>query len=138
VYPFGHGLSYASFEYSPPAVTVREQTPGALTVVADLTVANTSGVPGHEIVQLYARRVANPDLDSDLDSEREALRILVDFERVFLDAGESRQVTFEVPQERLEQWSVEKATRFLPAGEYEFEIARSSADPVVGSRLELS
>lgn len=134
VYPFGHGLSYAHFEYGSPAVTVREEMPGALTVAADLTVANTSDVPGHEIVQLYARRVAG----TDLVPEQEALRVLVGFERIHLAAGESRTVTFEIPQERLEQWSVEKSARFLPSGEYDFEFSRSSADPVVSSRLELS
>ena len=134
VYPFGHGLSYATFEYRSPAATVRENAPGALTIVAELAVANTSDVPGHEVVQLYARRVAG----QDLDPEQEPLRVLVGFERVAIGAGESRTVTFEVPQERLEQWSVEKSAKLLPPGEYEFEFSRSSADPVVAVRLELS
>ena len=127
VYPFGHGLSYATFEYSTPAVTVLEKTPGALTVSVEVSVANTSDVAGHEVVQLYARRVGD-----------EELRRLVDFERIPLAAGERRTVGFEVPQERLEQWSVEKAERFLLAGEYEFELGRSSADPAATTRLELS
>jgi beta-glucosidase len=127
VYPFGHGLSYATFEYSTPAVTVREKTPGALTVSVEVSVANTSDVAGHEVVQLYARRMGD-----------EELRRLVDFERIPLAAGESRTVGFEVPQERLEQWSVERAERFLPSGEYEFELGRSSADPAAATRLELS
>ena len=134
VYPFGHGLSYATFEYRSPAATVREETPGALTVVADLTLANTSDVPGHEVVQLYARRAAG----QDLNAEGDPLRVLVGFERIHLGAEESGKVTFEVPQERLEQWSAEKSEKLLPPGEYEFEFSRSSADPAATVRLELS
>ena len=138
VYPFGHGLSYATFEYRSLAATVREETPGALTVVADLTLANTSAVPGHEVVQLYARRIAAQDPSPDPNPESEAARTLVGFERIHLGAGESRKVTFEVPQERLEQWSAEKSAKLLPAGEYEFEFSRSSTDPAATVRLELS
>ncbi|HWG26840.1 glycoside hydrolase family 3 C-terminal domain-containing protein [Actinospica sp.] len=116
VYPFGHGLSYATFEYRDPAVTVRENAPGALTVTAEVGVANTSGVPGHEVVQLYAHRVGDD----------EELRGLVGFERILLAAGESRRVAFEVPLER------------LSSGEYEFEFGRSSEDSAVTARLELS
>ena len=134
VYPFGHGLSYATFEYRSPAATVRERTPGALTVVAEVGVANTSDVPGHEVVQLYARRVAG----QDLDPEQEPLRVLIGFERVLVGPGESRTVIFKVPQERLEQWSIEKSEKLLPAGEYEFEFSRSSEEPAATTRLELS
>jgi beta-glucosidase len=112
---------------------VREETPGALTVVADLTLANTSDVPGHEVVQLYARRVAG----QNQDPEQEPQRILVGFERIHLDPGQSQKLTFEVPQERLEQWSTEKSAKLLPAGNYEFEFSRSSADPAATVRLQL-
>jgi beta-glucosidase len=115
VYPFGHGLSYATFAFRNPAVTVRENAPGALTVSAEVSVANTSGVPGHEVVQLYVRR------DGD-----EELRKLVGFERIHLAAGESRRVTFEVPGER------------FSAGQYEFEFSRSSEDPAVTAQVEFS
>jgi beta-glucosidase len=95
---------------------VRENGPGALTVSAEISVANTSDVAGHEVVQLYARRVGG-----------EELRSLVGFERVLVGAGERRRVTFEVPEERL-----------VAAGEYEFEFGRSSVDVPVLTRLELS
>ena len=110
VYPFGHGLSYATFEYSDPEIR-----PGALTVAAEVTVANTSPTAGHEVVQLYARH-----------QDGEALRALVGFERISVAPGESRRVTFEVPRERLR------------AGKYEFEFSRSSERPVVTAQLELS
>jgi beta-glucosidase len=133
VYPFGHGLSYATFEYRSPAATVREETPGALTVVADLTLANTSDVPGHEVVQLYARRVAGQNQDPARGAAHPR--------RLRTDSPRRRRepnVTFEVPQERLEQWSHRSPRSCCPAGNYEFEFSRSSADPAATVRLELS
>ncbi|HET9169778.1 MAG TPA: glycoside hydrolase family 3 C-terminal domain-containing protein, partial [Actinospica sp.] len=116
IYPFGHGLSYASYQLSDPAVVLRKNGPGALTVSAEVSVANTSDVAGHEVVQLYARRVGGTEL-----------RSLVGFDRIRVDAGDSRRVTFEVPPE------------LLRTGEYEFEFGRSSADPdAIVTRLELS
>lgn len=115
VFPFGHGLTYATFAFNNPAATLREKAPGALTVSAEVAVANTSDVPGHEVVQLYARREGD-----------EALRGLVGFERVFLAAGESRTVAFEVPRDR------------LASGTYEFEFSRSSEDCAASVRVELS
>ena len=112
---------------------MRDEDSGAFTIVAELTVTNTSDVSGHEVVQLYARRVAG----QGFDPEHEALRSLVGFERITLAPGESRTVTLEVPQTRLERWSVEKAAAFLPAGYYEFEFSRSSADPAATTRLIL-
>jgi beta-glucosidase len=116
VYPFGHGLSYATFQYSHPAVTVQENAPGALTVSAEVSVANTSGVPGHEVVQLYARRVGDD----------EELRRLVGFERFLLAAGSSRRVAFEVPRDR------------LGTGAYEFEFSRSSEDAAATAQMDLA
>ena len=133
IYPFGHGLSYATFEYRSPAATVREETPGALTVVAEITLANTSDVPGHEVVQLYARRTAGQNQDPEQDPQR----ILVAFNRIQLEPGQSQKLTFKVPQERLEQWDTEKSKKLLPAGAYEFEFSRSSTAPAATVRLEL-
>jgi beta-glucosidase len=133
VFPFGHGLSYATFMYTAPTAIVRDEDSGPFTIVAELTVTNTSDVPGNEIVQLYARRVAG----QGLDPEYEPLRSLVGFERITLAPGESRTVTLEVPQARLEQWSVDKAAAFLPTGYYEFEFSHSSADPAATTRLIL-
>ncbi|MBR7825204.1 glycoside hydrolase family 3 C-terminal domain-containing protein [Actinospica sp. MGRD01-02] len=127
VYPFGHGLTYATFDYSTPAVAVREILPGSLTLSAEVSVANTSGTAGHEVVQLYVRREGG-----------EARRALVGFDRIRLEPGESRRIAFDVPRERFAQWSPERSERFLPPGEYVFEFARSSEDAAAVARVELS
>ena len=125
-YPFGHGLSYTAFEYGDPVATVLKQELGALTLTVSLSVANIGGADGHEVVQLYVRR------------GMEELPILVGFERVFLAAGETKAVAFEVQREQIERWSEADGRYFLPEGEYEFEVGRSSADLPVSTRVELS
>jgi beta-glucosidase len=134
VYPFGHGLSYAAFEYGAPSATLREEVPGALTVAVNLTVANTGTISGHEVVQLYARRIgAAPD-----GAPAEPNRILAGFERILLAPGERRELTFEVPGEALARWD-EAADAFSPArGEYVFEAGRSSADLPVRTSMDFS
>jgi beta-glucosidase len=134
LYPFGHGLSYTTFEYSDPNAQVQAEGPGAFTVTVNLDITNTGCRFGHEIVQLYARR----DGGEGFDAETEALRILVGFARVALEPGERREVRFEVPAESLHQWSTAESRAFVPAGGYVFEAGRSSADLPASARVELS
>ena len=133
-YPFGHGLSYTAFEYGDPTASILEQELGALTLTVRLAVANIGEADGHEVVQLYARKAAG----TEPSGEPGELPILVGFERVFLAAGETKALTFEVPRERLEQWSEADSRFFLREGEYEFVAGRSSTDPAVSVRVELS
>ena len=78
-FPFGHGLSYTTFELSSPKVT--EESSG---IRIACTVKNTGSRPGAEVVQVY---VAPPK-----SSVRRPLRELKGFARVLLQPGESRRV----------------------------------------------
>lgn len=78
MFAFGHGLSYTSFEHRDLVIS------GGDTITASLTVVNTGGRRGADVPQVYLTAAA--------DGER--LRLL-GFERVELDAGESRRVTIE-------------------------------------------
>ena len=81
LYPFGYGLSYATFRYSnAQAVPVAD---GSYQVSAE--VKNTSARAGDEVVQLYLHREGDPGA---------AQQELHGFERIHLKAGEQRQVTF--------------------------------------------
>ena len=110
LYPFGYGLSYTTFEYS--NLTISELG------VATFTVTNTGNCKGDEVVQLY---VSNTGA-SVVQPERQ----LIGFERVSLDVGESRMVTFDIVPADLTivndkmQWAVE--------GNFDFLIGSSSTD----------
>jgi len=104
LFPFGHGLSYTSFQYSPVSVSsptlsaaALNDRQGSLRVSADLT--NTGTRSGTSVAQLYIRlrgtSVARP------------VRELKGFQRVALAPGETRKVEFEVGKEALAFWNME-------------------------------
>jgi len=86
VYPFGYGLSYSSFEYGPLSIEALDGS-AEQGVRVTTTVRNTSGRAGEEVVQLY---LDPPDFEG---APRLALR---GFQRVELQPGERRTVTFEL------------------------------------------
>ncbi|SQD96817.1 Glycoside hydrolase family 3 domain protein [Parafrankia sp. Ea1.12] len=92
LFPFGHGLSYTTFDYTDLAVSSPEvDSEGAVTV--RLTVRNTGTRAGDEIVQLYFS-------DQATGVTRPA-RELVGFTRISLDAGAAATVAFTVPMSQL-------------------------------------
>lgn len=105
-YPFGHGLSYTSFEYSD--MVVNEDT-------VSCTVINTGKYAGMETVQLYV--AANQSFSP--------LRQLRDFRKIMLEPGESKTVSFEI----IDEWFEIYQNGFRKArGDYEIQIASSSRD----------
>lgn len=90
LFPFGHGLSYTTFEYGELSVTAGGVDDG---LAVEVTVRNTGARTGTETVQVYLRddvaSVARPD------------RALVAFAKVTLDAGESRRVALLIDARRL-------------------------------------
>jgi beta-glucosidase len=85
LYPFGFGLSYTTFELSAPRLSATEMGRRE-TLEVTATVKNTGERPGTEVVQLYVR-----DLVGSVTRPVKELR---GFERVALEPGESRDVTF--------------------------------------------
>lgn len=87
LFPFGYGLSYTTFKYGTPkfekaTITANEST----TVSVDIT--NTGKVVGDEIVQIYVR--------DDYASVGRYLKMLKGFERITLNPGETKTVTFKL------------------------------------------
>lgn len=116
LFPFGHGLSYTTFEYGPFAVqSGGTGDPVALTV----DVRNTGVRPGVEVVQLYVSdryaSVARPG------------RQLTGFARVFARPGERRRVTFLVHPSRLAFYDADM--RFVTEpGAFGFAVGSSAAN----------
>ncbi|BFV55659.1 glycoside hydrolase family 3 C-terminal domain-containing protein [Kitasatospora sp. CMC57] len=129
LYPFGHGLSYTEFAHrdlrlSEPSIT----QDGSLD--ATLTVANTGHRPGSEVVQVYVRA---------LDARYQAPRLrLADFAKIRLDPGESRELTFRLPADRLAHWDVTTGAFTVDPGAYEIIIARSAEHPVLTAPLTVT
>ncbi|MET0622237.1 MAG: glycoside hydrolase family 3 N-terminal domain-containing protein [Pyrinomonadaceae bacterium] len=92
LFPFGHGLSYTTFEYSNLTVSPAKIGPGGRARVG-VTVRNTGRRAGDEVVQLYVRDVVS--------SVTRPVKELKDFRRVTLAPGESKTVTFEVTPDKL-------------------------------------
>lgn len=92
LYPFGFGLSYSRFEYSPLSVN-KSTLKGNETLTASVTVTNNSAFDGKEVVQLYIRDVVS--------SVTRPVKELKGFEKIFLKAGESRKVDFKITPELL-------------------------------------
>jgi len=115
-YPFGHGLSYTSFEYgSASASTLAD---GDVEVRVEVT--NTGSVAGREIVQVYSSLPAAVT--------QRPPRELKAFASVALDAGETREVTLRVRRKDLAYWDVRVDSWIVEGGTYTLEVAASSRD----------
>ncbi|HET9819473.1 MAG TPA: glycoside hydrolase family 3 N-terminal domain-containing protein [Rhodanobacteraceae bacterium] len=105
LFPFGWGLSYTTFAYSDVHVSRASlplgaaNQPGAKSLVTvTATVKNTGSRTATEVVQLYVRNLGA--------SVEQPIRSLKGFQRITLEPGESRQVTFKLGFEELSFWNV--------------------------------
>ncbi len=100
MFPLGFGLSYTTFRYFGLSVETPEPNAAHGEIRVQLTVTNTGKVAGDTVAQLY--------LHHDISSVATADRGLVGFERIHLDAGETRTVHFLLPRSEFAVWSVAK------------------------------
>ncbi len=92
LYPFGFGLSYTTFEYGEPMLNKKEMTEAEVLTVS-IDVKNTGKYKGEEVVQLYIR-----DL---VASVARPVKELKAFQKIELEAGQSKTVTFEISSKEL-------------------------------------
>jgi beta-xylosidase len=120
VFPFGHGLSYTSFEWT-------DVVSDGLT--AAVTVTNTGDRDGAEVVQLY--------LHDPVAQVVQPVQRLLGFAKVWLAPGESRRVEFAVPPEATAFTGI-AGKRIVEPGDVELWLAASSADVrhVLPARVE--
>jgi len=124
LFAFGHGLSYAAFEYSDLALSACEvPTDGALQV--SCTVRNAGPVAGTEVVQLY--------LEDPVSTVVRPVRWLTGFARAALGPGEAARVTFRVHADRT-SFTGQDLTRIVEPGTITVTLGGSSDDlPLSGS-----
>jgi beta-glucosidase len=123
LFPFGHGLSYATFRYDDLVV---ERTDSGLEVAVSVT--NTADRPGREVVQAY---VAPPDAPVERPEQE-----LGGFAPVRLDGSERRRVTLSIPRRAFERYDPEGGWT-TDRGEYAVTVGRSSRAPRVTERIVL-
>jgi beta-glucosidase len=118
LFPFGYGLSYTSFEYSNIELS-KNNIASDETVQITCTIKNSGAVEGDEVVQLYIR--------DELSSVARPNKELKGFERVFLMAGESKTITFNLEPEALSMLDKD-LKRVVEAGDFRIMIGSSSKD----------
>ena len=128
LFPFGHGLSYTSFEVSPMSLSSTElPTDGAVDV--QCTIKNTGSRAGDEVIQLYyhfsGAHVIRPNMQ------------LAAFKRVSLEPGESKTLTFHLTADALGYYNEDMVFGVEP-GPAELKLGVSSMDIVDEKRITLT
>jgi beta-glucosidase len=119
LFPFGHGLSYTTFEYGPVTVEPAEAVPGQ-PVEVRVAVRNTGARPGREVVQVYVHPAA-----SSLLRPAQELR---GFAKVALAPGEQREVRVTLDERAFAAWDPRAHDWVVEPGAYEVRVGASSRD----------
>ena len=124
VYPFGYGLSYTSFDWDVGALRSVKNEYGELQFQVDVTVTNTGGRPGKDVVEVYVQSPYYADGSYDLEKP---LVSLCAFEKTALiEPGESDTVNLVWNARDVACWSDVSACYVLETGEYQFHIAANA------------
>ena len=149
-FDFGYGLSYTSFEYSDLKLSAASfnasdansatgnvgatsgygDTKSSNTLKVQFKLKNTGKVSGAEVVQLY---VKNPEGDY-LRANKE----LRAFTKVFLEAGEEKEVTLELDAKAFSLFDVNSGKFVAPEGTYEIQICASLSDVKLSESVTIS
>lgn len=117
-YVFGYGLSYSSFEYSNFSMSSNSMSMDE-TVTVSVDVTNTSEFAGEEVVQFYIR--------DHYASAMRPMKELKAFEKVMIDAGETKTISFEINAETLAFYGADEKFKAEP-GMFDFMIGTNSRD----------
>lgn len=122
-FAFGHGLSYTNFTFDDAKVKAKKRS-----IRVKVTVKNTGGVAGAEVVQVYVKKPGSIKLP-----EQE----LKSFNKVFLKAGESKKITLEIPIEDLKYFDELKHEWVLGKGGVKVMIGNASDDIKISKEIDL-
>jgi len=128
LFPFGHGLSYTTFDYS-NLVVQQQKISDQDKLNVQVTISNTGAVAGKEIVQLYVR-----DVESSVIRPDKELRA---FDKVELQPGESKTVIFELDKRSFAYYDVELKDWVVETGSFELLVGRSSQEIVLTEQIEV-
>jgi len=118
LYPFGYGLSYTTFEYGDLKLS-NTLAKGNQSIKASITVKNSGKFDGSEVVQLYIRDLVG--------SVTRPVKELKGFQKIALEAGESKTVTFTITPEELKFYNANLKYDWEP-GEFAIMVGGNSRD----------
>lgn len=118
-FAFGHGLSYTNFEYSNLRFDKTEMGKDG-TIQASVDVKNMGTRAGEEVAQLY--------IHADDSTVEHPTKELKGYEKVSLESGETKTVTFNIDADSLSYWDVNVHSFMAKAGNYEAWIGGASDD----------
>jgi len=119
LFPFGHGLSYTSFEYSKLTID-RDEVLDTDCVTVSVNIKNTGSRAGKEIVQLYVAPKSNTVV--------RPIKELKGFKKISLNSGEEKTVTFSLDKRSFAFYDTELKDWRVEAGKYGILIGASSQD----------
>lgn len=118
-FPFGHGLSYTSFEYSDIKVS-SDKIKDTDTLTVSFKIKNTGSVDGAEVAQVYV---------SDVESTiYRPVKELKGFKKVFLKAGEEKEVSVELSKRAFAYYNVNIHDWHVESGDFKILVGASSRD----------
>ena len=118
LYPFGFGLSYTTYAYSDISLSQSSMDMQGM-ITASVDVSNTGLLPGGEVVQLYIRDLVG--------STTRPVKELKGFERIYLQPGQTRTVTFKIAPEMLKFYDYDLQYVIEP-GDFQVMIGSNSRD----------
>ncbi len=127
-FPFGFGLSYTTFDYSDLKLS-KNKIKSTETIEVSMTITNSGKVAGEEVVQLYLRdkvgSVVRPIIE------------LKDFQKIKLNAGETKMVKFTIDKQKLSFYNTDLKWITEP-GDFDLMIGSSSSDIRLKATFELN
>lgn len=118
LFPFGYGLSYTTFSYDKVVLDKSEVTAGQ-TLKLTVPVTNVGKRDGEEVVQVYLKK------QGDAEGPVKTLRA---FKRVFIPAGQTTNIEFDLKDKELEWWDEQTNTVRVCSGTYDIMVGGSSED----------
>ncbi|WP_294747306.1 glycoside hydrolase family 3 C-terminal domain-containing protein [uncultured Prevotella sp.] len=117
LFPFGFGLSYTTFKYGKPTVTLSGDD-----IVVETTITNTGSVAGREVAQVYVSAPKNKQIEKPVKE-------LKAFGKTrSLKPGESETLRMTLKKANLSSWDEATHQWLLDSGTYTFQVGASSAD----------
>jgi len=127
LFPFGHGLSYTTFQYS--GMEVKKSSDGGLDV--SLTIKNNGTMDSDEVPQVY---LGAPSVVPE--GVQFPVRALAGFDRIRLAAGEAKTITLHVAARQLQYWSTKDGKWISARGQRTVSVGGSSRDLRLNQKID--